>query len=185
MNSSIRTVLSSAIVLSAIVALAAGCTGSSGGGPSVPPTAAPSDPAGGGSAGDPGGAIDLPLVPGQDSPGPSDGPTPTVVVAKPGRLDVHPIGATRVEASATGHRVSARLSWWSGVAPCSVLDSVGVVRTGTKIVLTVREGADQRGVACIELAMFKATLVDLGELAPGTYTVSALGEAPPVEVVVD
>ncbi len=179
MNPTIRTIL-----LAATVTLASACTAPGAGGPSAPPTTTPSDPAGGGSAGDPGVAIDLPLVPGQDSPGPTDEPQPTIVLAEPGRLDVHPIGATRVAASATGRRVTARVSWWSGVAPCSVLDSVNVVKTGADIVLTVREGADRRGVACIELAMFKATLVDLGELAPGTYTVSAFGQAPPVEVVV-
>ncbi|MDP9481860.1 MAG: hypothetical protein M3P84_01405 [Chloroflexota bacterium] len=110
---------------------------------------------------------------------------PTIVVAKPGRLEPHPVGATRIESRVTDRRVVIRLTWYSGVEPCSVLDSVGVTRTGNDIVLTLREGADQLGVACIELAMLKATIVDLGELEPGTYTISAGGDAPPIQVVVN
>jgi len=107
-----------------------------------------------------------------------------MVVPKPGRLDVHPVPAGTIEATVTGRRVQVRLTWWSGVEPCSVLDSVGVARTGTDISLTIREGADQLGVACIEIAMLKGTLVDLGELPVGTYTISAGDQAPPVQVTV-
>jgi hypothetical protein len=107
-----------------------------------------------------------------------------MLVPRPGRLDVHPVGASTIQARVDGRRVTVKLTWWSGVAPCSVLDSVGEARTGRSILLTIREGADQRGVACIELAMLKGTVVDLGELAPGTYTIAAFGDAPPVEVVV-
>ncbi|MEO8228651.1 MAG: hypothetical protein ABI628_02695 [Chloroflexota bacterium] len=110
---------------------------------------------------------------------------PTIVVAKPGRLEPHPVGAIRIESRVNGRRVVVRLTWYSGVEPCSVLDTVGVVRTGNDIVLTIREGADKLGVACIELAMLKATIVDLGELEPGTYAISAGGDAPPIQVVVN
>jgi hypothetical protein len=65
-----------------------------------------------------------------------------------------------------------------------VLDSVVVTPTGKAIALTIIEGADKLGVACIELAMLKATVVDLGELDPGTYKISAGGDAPPIQVVV-
>ena len=38
---------------------------------------------------------------------------------------------------------------------------------------------------CIELAEFKRALVDLGELEPGTYTISdATGGAAPISVTV-
>ena len=121
-------------------------------------------------------------------PNPSDGGLPpvepTLVVARPGRLDTHPVMVTGLEARVEGSHAIVQLSWWSGVAPCSVLDSVVVDRAGATIALTVREGADQLGVACIELAQYKATLVDLGPLAPGMYTISALGEAPPVTLTV-
>ena len=89
-----------------------------------------------------------------------------------------------IEARVDGRHVMVRLTWWSGVEPCNVLDSVGVETAGSHIRLTIREGADQRDVACIEIAMLKATVVDLGELAPGTYTISAGGDASPVQVVV-
>lgn len=121
-------------------------------------------------------------------PNPSDGGLPpvgpTLVVARPGRLDTHPVMVTKLEVRVQGTHAIVQLSWWSGVAPCSVLDSVVVDRAGATIALTVREGADQLGVACIELAQYKATLVDLGPLAPGMYTISALGEAKPVTVTV-
>jgi hypothetical protein len=38
---------------------------------------------------------------------------------------------------------------------------------------------------CIEIAKLKATIVDLGELAPGQYTISSPGgEAQPVVVTI-
>ena len=121
-------------------------------------------------------------------PNPSDGGLPpvgpTLVVARPGRLDTHPVMVTGLEARVEGSHAIVQLSWWSGVAPCSVLDSLVVDRAGATLALTVREGADQLGVACIELAQYKATLVDLGPLAPGMYMISALGEAPPVTLTV-
>ena len=112
-------------------------------------------------------------------------PNPTFVVPKPGRLQVHPVDAATIEPRLVGRRVFVKLTWWSGVEPCSVLDSVGVARTGNAIDLTIREGADRLDVACIEIALLKATVVDLGELAPGTYTISAGAQATPVQVVVE
>ena len=37
---------------------------------------------------------------------------------------------------------------------------------------------------CPEIALLKGTIVDLGELAPGSYTITAGGDAPPVRIVV-
>ncbi len=176
-----------ALALCLLVAVAgAACTAS--GGLPVPPTVAPSGGAGGGSAGsggDQGVGTDPPVITGPGGAAPIGPPRATIVTPRPGRLDVRPVGAATIEASVAGRRVAVRLTWWSGVAPCSVLDSIDVVRTGSAIVLTIREGADQRGVACIDLAMLKGAIVDLGELAPGTYTISAGGDAPPIQVVVD
>ncbi len=174
------------IVLCVLIAIAGAACTTSGGLPSAP-TGSPGASGGGssGSGGDPGLGTDRPVTTGPGGPAPVGPPQATIVTPKPGRLDVHPVGASTIEASVAARRVVVRLTWWSGVAPCSVLDSIDVARTGSAIVLTIREGADQRGVACIELAMLKGALVDLGELDPGTYTVSAGGEAPPVQVVVD
>ncbi len=181
------------IGLSAIVLTA--CTGAGTAPPSASnPPAAEVPPTGGGSSGsDPGTGIGSPAKPPATDPGssgrPGDGLVPpdehpTIVVPKPGRLDVHDVGAIRVGASVDGGHVIARLTWWSGVEPCSVLDSVAVVRNGSQIRLTIREGADRRDVACIEIAMLKATIVDLGVLPAGSYTITANGDAPPVQVVV-
>ncbi len=169
----------------AIVAIA-GCTGSAGGpAQSAPPTtgAGPSvSPDGGGS--EPGSGIGQPIAPpSSNDPGLPVPGRPTIVVPKPGRLDVHPVGVFEIVPRVDGRRVTVTLSWWSGVPPCSVLDSVREVRDGNRIALTVIEGADQRGVACIELAMLKATVVDLGELDPGTYTIAAYGDAAPIQIV--
>lgn len=145
------------------------------------------EPGGGGSAGGsggaPGGGITIPDFP-LPGGGGQPGENPTIVVPKPGRLNAHPVGASGIEARVDGRRVLVRVSWWSGVEPCHVLDSVLVERNGTSITITVREGADRLDVACIEIAMLKATIVDLGELEPGTYTISAGGEATPIQVTV-
>ncbi len=148
-----------------------GSGGSSGGG------------SGGGSGGAPGSGITIPDFPPPGGGG-QPGENPTIVVPKPGRLNVHPVGASRIEARVDARRVLVRVSWWSGVEPCYVLDSVLVERTGMNVTITIREGADRLDVACIEIAMLKATIVDLGELEPGTYTVSAGGEAAPIQVTV-
>jgi len=147
------------------------------------PTPTPSAVAGGGgSEPNPGSGVTAPPG-GSGAPLPI-APVPTIVVPKPGRLDAHAVGATAIEARVDGRHVTVRLTWWSGVEPCSVLDSVAIETAGNQIRLMIREGSDRRDVACIEIAMLKATLVDLGELAPGSYTISAGGTAPPIRVVV-
>jgi hypothetical protein len=178
------------LAAASVIALTA-CSAGASPAPSSPPSSAPpaASPGGStgagqpgdGSSGQPGVGIGFPALPWPVDPGIGE---PTIVVAKPGRLEPHPVGATRIESRVNGKRVVLRLTWYSGVEPCSVLDSVGVARTGNGIVLTIREGADKLGVACIELAMLKATIVDLGELERGTYTISAGGDAPPIQVVV-
>ena len=51
--------------------------------------------------------------------------------------------------------------------------------------ITLREGHGPGDVACIEIAEFKQAIVDLGELAPGTYTISdGAGGAAPISVTV-
>jgi hypothetical protein len=130
---------------------------------------------GGGMPGDPGTGIGNPGV-GIGAPvnpiDPGAG-QPAIVRPKPGRLDPHPVAPQRLEASVDGRHVLVKVTWYGGVAPCSVLDSVNVERAGTAIALTVVEGADAVGVMCPEIAMLKATIVDLGDLAPGTWRITA------------
>jgi hypothetical protein len=111
-------------------------------------------------------------------------PQPTMVTPVQGLSGVRAVGASDIEAHASGNEVMVKLSWWSGPAPCSVLAGVDVTRDGMTFTLTIREGAAQLGVACPEIAMLKATLVDLGPLDPGTYTITAHGQVPPVQVTV-
>jgi ABC-type transport system substrate-binding protein len=109
---------------------------------------------------------------------------PTMVVPQPGTLNPHDVAAAGLGALVEGRHIWARLTWWSGVEPCNVLDSITLQRDGTTLRLTIREGTTDLDAICIEIAMLKATIVDLGEFEPGTYTVSAFGDVPPVTVEV-
>jgi hypothetical protein len=111
-------------------------------------------------------------------------PEPSIVTPVTGLTGIHPVNATLLLPAVNGRDVAVKIAWWSGVAPCSVLAGVDVARDGSTFTLTVREGAADQGVACIEIAMYKATIVDLGKLDPGTYTIKATGEAPAVQVTV-
>ena len=79
----------------------------------------------------------------------------------------------------------AEVSWYGGVAPCSVLDSVTVDRAPGTIALTVIEGSSDLAAVCPEIAMLKATIVDLGELEPGNWTItSPNGDASPIQLTI-
>jgi hypothetical protein len=163
-----------AAILSLSLVLAA-CGGGAGPSPSpivtdppdAPVTAPPND--GGGDGG--GGVL------------PPDGAK--VVVPRPGQLDVHPVSAESITAKVDGRNVVVGLDWWSGVEPCSILDTVVVERQEMAFVITLREGRGPEDVACIMIAELHRTFVDLGELEPGTYTIrDGTGGAPDIEVVV-
>jgi len=181
----------------AIFALAAAACSGSGPSPSpkatdlpagAPPTAVPGDPGpgggqgggtggsgGGGAGGGGGGVVD---------PGGGLGPGgANVVVPQPGTQNPQPVQLSGLSVSVDGQRVTATVSWWSGVEPCYVLDSVVVTRDGDTITVTALEGSTGEPVACIEIAQLKATVVDLGELEPGTYVIDVEpGVAPPVTI---
>jgi hypothetical protein len=170
--------LVAALLLSACSAAAP----SAGPSDAIAPTPGASQRGGGGSDGDPGSGVVQPVDPGPADPAPGE---PTLVVARPGQLDPHPVAVTLLEASVDGRRVLVRASWYSGVEPCYVLDSVKVDQGGNEFVLTVIEGTGDPNAMCIEIAMYKATIVDLGELEPGEYTIRASeGEAPSITVTV-
>lgn len=108
-----------------------------------------------------------------------------LTIAQPGQLDVHPVPADSIEAAVDGTAVTIKISWTSGVEPCSVLDTIVVERGEMAFAMTIQEGHAAGDNICIEIAKFKFALVDLGELEPGTYTVSdATGGAAPIEVTV-
>jgi hypothetical protein len=109
-----------------------------------------------------------------------------LAIPRPGQLNPRPVGAAGLEPAVTGHHVLVKVTWWSGVEPCNVLDSVVVDRSGTDITIQLVEGASDANAICIEIAEQKATIVDLGELDPGTYTIRAggNGDAKPVTITV-
>jgi hypothetical protein len=139
------------------------------------PPVASADP-GGGVSGTPssGNASDLPL-PVDPTPVDPGAGQPALVVPEPGRQDPHPVAPTLLQASVDGRHVLVKTSWYGGVAPCSVLDSVHVEKGPGTIALTVIEGSSDQTAVCPELAMLKATIVDLGELDPRPWTITAPG----------
>ena len=154
--------------------------------PSAQPPAAnePGGGTGGGTGGDPGTGIgiDLPIRQPPMDPGAGQ---PTLIVPRPGQRDLRAVSPMTLQASVDGRRVLVKVTWYSGVEPCNVLDSVKVERSGTDIAITPIEGTGDANAACIEIAVLKATIVDLGELEPGTYRIGSPGsEAPPIEITV-
>jgi hypothetical protein len=142
----------------------------------APPTDAPRDlpitGGGGGAVGDPGGVVP---EPGQ----------PTLVVVKPGVQNPRAVNVAGLQSKVVEGRVTVRASWWSGIEPCYSLESVKVKQEGTTITLVVNEGTGLGDVACIDIAVYKATDIDLGKLPSGTYTVkSDQGDGIAIQVVV-
>jgi len=130
---------------------------------------------------------------GIDLPAPSEDPAlidPAVriVVPKPGQLDVRPIPAQTLSAGTAGRHVTLTIDYTSGVEPCNILDSI-VVAVGADaktFAITLREGHGPQDVVCIEIAESRRAIVDLGDLAPGTYGISdTRGGAAPITVTVD
>lgn len=78
----------------------------------------------------------------------------------------------------------ADLRWWSGVAPCNQLERVEIDRdeAAKTVHLTVFEGSGQGDLMCIEIAELHATVVDLGALVSGTWTISAEGDAQAIKL---
>lgn len=145
--------------------------------PSAPASEAPpaADPGGSGSGSDPGGA------PANPDPGVVQPGQPQFVVPKPGQQNVHPVSIEEMDARVEGRHAVLNARWWSGVEPCTVLDSVAWKRDGKTITISVREGSGGGDLVCIDIAVYKATVIDLGELEPGEYTVVAgEGNAAPI-----
>jgi len=169
-----RSILST-IALSAVLAACASAGSAATPEPSGSPPAAtaPSSPSGSG------GPISSP--PDAIVPGPGD----ALVVPKPGQLDVHPIAADSFAAQVDGRHVVLTITYTSGVEPCSVLDTILVQRGEGSFAITLRQGHGPGDQVCIMIARIMSTQVDLGELDPGTYTISdTMRGADPIQVVV-
>jgi hypothetical protein len=84
------------------------------------------------------------------------------------------IAPVKLRVRSVGGRAFADVFWWGGIEPCTVLRPVDVLRQGHAIHLTLTAGSDAGdGTACIELARYTTTRVDLGSLRTGTYRVTA------------
>lgn len=159
-------------------------------GPSQSPGAEPSGEASEGAPASPDG--EGPIDPGDgigDGTEPGGGPgqpgTPELVVPRPGQQMVQRVGASALDARVDGRHVVLNARFWSGVEPCSVLDSVDVARNGQTIDITLLVGTSDPDAMCMALAVEKVVVVDLGELEPGTYTIgSENGDAEPISVEV-
>ncbi len=133
-----------ALAAAALLLVACGADDPDGGGPDSPGT--PSEPS-------------EPTVPGgNDEPGELE---PEIVVPRAGMHDVQPISFEDVEQIGESE---LRVYFWSGVEPCSVLDSVDVVETDEQVTITLLQGyeeVDGEPPVCIMLAVYKAVDVTL------------------------
>jgi hypothetical protein len=175
--------LGAMLAVAVTIVVLAGCAAGS----SVAPSATsfvPRSPAGG-----PGSVPSAVASPSPDAspsvePG-GGGLQPRIVTPKPGQLDVHPIAAEQLAATVTGRNVVVEITYASGVEPCYVLDSIVVERGEHAFTITLRQGHGPGDAVCIQLAEILRSFVDLGELAPGTYTISDSQKgAPPISVTV-
>ncbi|NJP95920.1 hypothetical protein HCN51_41900 [Nonomuraea sp. FMUSA5-5] len=76
-------------------------------------------------------------------------------------INVHKIRWTKAKGVSKGKKV--RLTWWSGVEPCTVLDRVKVKETARKVTITLYEGTSPKAknVSCVMIAIEKTTTVKL------------------------
>ncbi|MEA2518290.1 MAG: hypothetical protein QOF49_370 [Chloroflexota bacterium] len=150
--------------------------------PTEPPA---THPAGGGTADDPGTGIGVDLPTGVAPVDPGAGQA-ALVIPRPGQKNPHPVAPTILQASVNGRHALVKVTWYGGVEPCSILDSVRVARTGTDIAISLFEGSGDENAMCIEIAVLKATIVDLGDLEPGTYQIASPGsDARPIAITID
>ncbi len=134
--------------------------------PDAPLTAPPSDP-----SRDP--SIEPPL-----------GATP--IVPKPGEaINVHPISAETLSARVDGSKITVKATWWSGVEPCTILDSIVVDKGDGTYTVTLREGNSPQEIACMAIAEQHVTEFQIPDVPAGTWKIlDSGGVAPPVEVTV-
>ncbi|MFC4112705.1 hypothetical protein [Nonomuraea zeae] len=76
-------------------------------------------------------------------------------------INVHKVRWTKATPVSKNKKV--KLTWWSGVAPCTVLDRVKVKETAKRVTITLYEGTGPKAanVACIMIAVEKTTTVKL------------------------
>jgi hypothetical protein len=90
---------------------------------------------------------------------PTKGPEPVKPTGD--AINVHKIRWSKAKSVSHGKKV--QLTWWSGVAPCTVLHKVKVKETAKKVTITLYEGTSPKAenVSCIMIAVQKTTTVKL------------------------
>lgn len=119
----------------------------------------PSDPSAGGSPSPDRPVTSTPEPPQPDDPIPSPGPSR--VEPQPGQADVRKVGWEGY--SKLGPK-KLEITYWSGVEPCHVLDHVDVEEDDAEVSITLFEGHSpmDEDTACIEIALLKSVVVELG-----------------------
>ncbi|MBB5776423.1 hypothetical protein [Nonomuraea jabiensis] len=89
---------------------------------------------------------------------PKKGPEPVKPTGN--AINVHKVRWTKAKAVS---KRKVQLTWWSGVAPCTVLDRVKVKETAKLVTVTLYEGTapKARNVSCIMIAIEKTTTITL------------------------
>ena len=89
------------------------------------------------------------------------------VKPRSGMADLRQVAWERARQTSSGRAL--RVTYWSGVEPCNVLDHVNVDYSSTEITVTLFEGHDPEAgdVACIEIALMKAVVVKLDQAVDG------------------
>ena len=120
---------------------------------------------GAGSSGNTGSDAPVTMTPGPG--GDIGGGRPQRVRPRPGMADVRAVGWERARQTPDGRKL--RITYWSGVEPCNVLDRVEVSYEEKQIVVTLFEGhdPDSEDVACIEIAVKKVVVVGLEQPVDG------------------
>lgn len=102
------------------------------------------------------------------APCPGDEPTPVepqpqVVTPTPGMADVNPRSFDTATVGDDDRTLS--IDFWSGIAPCDVLDHVDVSYSPDVVTVTLFAGHDPSAgnVACIDIAQFERVVVTLDE----------------------
>jgi len=108
------------------------------------------------------------------------------VVPKPGQaINVHPVAAESLSARVDGSTIVVKATWWSGVEPCTIFDSIVVDKGEGTYKVTLREGSSPQEIACIAIAEQHVTEFEIPDVAAGTWKiVDSGGTAPPIEVTV-
>ena len=108
------------------------------------------------------------------------------VLPRPGQaVNVHPIAADSLSARVDGSTIVVKATWWSGVEPCTIFDSIVVDQGEGTYTVTLREGNSPQEIACIAIAEQHVTEFEIPNVAAGTWKIlDSGGVAPPAEVTV-